>query len=420
MLVARSPAARAGEHRRWRIPLRIDASDGGPCRRPEAATTHQLNASAYSRPWIRSHWAALGSALLLACSGCGGQAGPGVAGPRSGGLVFIRQVDGQADLARARIADGAVVIVSPTPDRVESWPYWSDVARRVVFQARPLGPALRTHLVLWDPESGEEESLASTPARDERWPTWSPVAPRLAYAFKQPRWPSGIALYDLATQRSDVVASVAAPGLYTRPAFSPDGRRLVIQRGTHRTPETNLWLLEPGRPPRRLTGDPGVIDMKARFTRDGGAIVFTRRLEPGGLGDLFRLDPETGSLKRFASLPTADDHSARPSPARDEIAFISDRDGSHDVFLLDLTDGVARNLTRSPEIDEGVPLWSPDGERLVIVSRPRTESGRPPSVAESRVAETRVAAIDREGRVLFETRGVMADWMPAWPEGTER
>ena len=28
--------------------------------------------------------------------------------------------------------------------------------------------------------------------------------------------------------------------------------------------------------------------------------------------------------------------SARPSPVRDEIAFVSDRDGSSDVFLADL------------------------------------------------------------------------------------
>jgi Tol biopolymer transport system component len=361
------------------------------------------------------HATAVAFALLLACHHGGDPAGQGVAGPRSGGLVFVKEVDGQADLARARITDGAVVVVSATPEREERWPYWSDVAGRVVFQARPYGPALQTDLLLWDPESAEEAILASTPARDERWPTWSPVAPRLAYAFKQPRVPSGIALYDLVTERSEVAASIAVPGFFLRPAFSPEGRRLVAQRRAGRSPETHLWLLESGRPPRRLTGDPGAIDTKARFTPDGRAILFNRQIESGGTRDLFRLDLETGIPKRFASLPTADDHSAWPSPTRDEIAFISDRDGSHDAFLLDLADGAPRNLTRSPEIDEGVPLWSPNGERLVILRRPRTESGRRPSAEESRLA-----VINREGHVLFETQGMMADWMPAWPEGTAR
>jgi Tol biopolymer transport system component len=347
--------------------------------------------------------------VLLACQDGGGPAGHGIAGRRSEGLVFVREVEGRADLARARIADGAVIAVSHTPEREERWPYWSDRARRLVFQARPYGPALRTHLVFWYPESGEEAILASTPGRDERWPTWSPVASRLAYAFKHPRRESGIVLYDLDTKRSEVLASVAPPGFFLRPAFSPDGRRLVAQRRAGQSSETHLWLLESGRPPRRLTGEPGAIDTKARFTRDGRAILFSRQLERGGPRDLLRLDLETGAERRFASLTTADDHSAWPSPTRDEIAFISNRDGSNDVFLLDLAAGVPRNLTRSPEIDEGVPLWSPDGERLVILRGPRTGSGPGPSTGESQLA-----VIDREGQLLFETQGMMADWMPAW------
>jgi Tol biopolymer transport system component len=355
-------------------------------------------------------WAVLALSVLLACHEGVSRAGRGVTGPCSGGLVFIREVDGKADLARARIADGAVAIVSPTPDREERWPYWSDVARRVVFPARPYGPALQMDLVLWDPETGEEGVVASTVARDERWPRWSPVAPRLAYAFKQPRQRSGIAIYDLATERSEVLASIVSPGAFLRPAFSPDGRRLVAQRRAGRSRETELWLLEPGRRPRRLTSEPGAIDTKARFTNDGRTILFTRWPEGGGAGDLFRLDLETGTQRQFASLPTASDSSAWPSPTRDEIAFISDRDGSRDIFLVDLSGGVPRNLTRSPEIDEAAPLWSPDGERLVILRRQRTESGHRRSIGENRLA-----VIDRQGRALFETQGMMADWMPSWP-----
>lgn len=349
-------------------------------------------------------------ATLLACHDGGATAGRGVAGPRSGGLLFIKQVDGQADLARARIADGAIAVVSSTPEREERWPYWSDVTRRVVFPARPYGPRLKMDLMLWDPESGEERALAAVPAQDERWPTWSPGAPRLAYAFKHPRRESGIILYDLAAEHSEVLASVKPPGLFLRPAFSPDGHRLVAESRSGRGPQKDIWLLESGRPPHRLTSEPGTIDSKARFTPDGRTILFTRRLVKGGPGDLFRIDLETGTRKRFASLPEADDHSAWHSPTRNEIAFISDRDGSRDVFLLDLAEGVPRNLTQSPQIDEAAPLWSPDGERLVILRRPRTE---PPG--EIPADQHRLAVIDREGRALFETQGMMADWMPAWP-----
>lgn len=367
------------------------------------------------RPWIGTPWALLVFTLLLSCGEGSGPAARGVIGPPSGGLVFIREVGGQADLARARIADGAVIVVSPTPGREERWPYWSDLARRVIFPARPYGPSLQTDLVLWDPGSGEEKVVASMPGRDERWPTWSPVESRLAYAFKQRRRASGIALYDLATERSEVLASVAFPSSFLRPAFSPDGRRLVAERRAGGNAEAELWLLEPGRFPRRLTSEPGAIDTKARFTTGGRAILFTRWPEGGGVASLFRLDLETGTQRQFASLPTASDYSSWPSPTRAEIAFVSDRDGSSDIFLVDLADGLPRNLTRSPEINEGAPLWSPDGERVAILRRPRTGPGDHPPAGENRIA-----VIDREGRTLFETPGMMPDWMPAWPEDEAR
>jgi hypothetical protein len=45
----------------------------------------------------------------------------------------------------------------------------------------------------------------------------------------------------------------------------------------------------------------------------------------------------------------------------------------------------------------------------VILRRPRTGSGQRPSADENQLA-----VIDREGQLLFETQGMMADWMPAW------
>jgi Tol biopolymer transport system component len=144
-------------------------------------------------------------------------------------------------------------------------------------------------------------------------------------------------------------------------------------------------------------------------------ILFTRRLAGTWATDLIRLDLETGAWKPFASVPTAGDHSSWPSPTRDEIVFVSDRDGSDDIFLVDLADGAPRNLTRSPHVDEAAPLWSPDGEKLVILQMPPTEAGsRPPA------EEHRLLVIDREGRTHFETEGMMADWMPAWPEAETR
>jgi Tol biopolymer transport system component len=375
------------------------------------------SASRPEAPPVRRGYAAVAllAAAWLACSD-GAGVGLGVTGPASGGLVFIREEGGNADLMRARLSDHSVVRVNHTPGREERWPYWSSVAELVVFQTRSYRGSLMTDLRLWDPTTGEERPLTRTPQRDERWPTWSPAAPELAYVFKYARGRSGIALFDAESRRTRVVARTGPRDAFRRPAFAPDGRSFVAER---RTPAdlTRLWLLEPGQPPRNLTREPDSTDGKAVFAPDGASLVFTRRPGQKGPGDLARLDLATGEVTVFASLPEADDHSGKLSPARDELVFASDRDGSYDIFLAEPAGGVPRNLTRTPDLHEGAPIWSPDGERIAIL-RWATEASRTDvSPGEVRPDPTRaqIVVIDRSGRVLFETPGTMADWMPAWP-----
>ena len=356
--------------------------------------------------------AALLAVAALACS----DGGLGVTGPASGGLVFVREEGGNADLMRARLSDHSVVQITRTPEREERWPYWSSVAELVVFQTRPYGASLMTDLRLWDPTTGEEKALTRTTRRDERWPTWSPTARELAYVFKYARGPSGIALYDTESQRTRVVARAGPREAFRRPAYAPDGRRLVAERRTP-THLTHLWLFEPGHSPRSLTAGPNLVDGKADFAADGASVVFTRRLSQENPADLARLDLATGEVTVFASLPEAHDHSGMLSPVRDELGFVSDRDGSMDVFLVGPPEGVPRNLTRTPDLHEGAPRWSPDGERLAILQWATEASRTDTSPGEIRPdpAMARIAVIDRSGTLLFETPGTMADWMPAWP-----
>jgi Tol biopolymer transport system component len=286
----------------------------------------------------------------------------------------------------------------------------------VVFQVRPYAASLMTDLRLWNPTTGEETAITETAQRDERWPVWSPTAPELAYSFKSARGPSGIALYETESRETLVVASTGPRDNFRRPGYAPDGRRLVAER---RAPAelSHLWLLEPGRSPRSLTQGPNRIDGKASFAPDGGSLVFTRRLSKDGRGDMVRLELATGEVSHLAGLPEADDHSGELSPVRGELAFVSDRDGSRDIFVVELPDGVPRNLTRTPDLNEGAPHWSPDGERLAILRWPRERPAAEGSRGEIRPdpAKATTAVIDRSGSLLFETPGMMANWMPAWP-----
>ena len=49
------------------------------------------------------------------------------------------------------------------------------------------------------------------------------------------------------------------------------------------------------------------------------------------------------------------------SPDGKLIAFVSERNGSEDVFVMSADGRAARNLTRTPTLEESHPAWMPDG-----------------------------------------------------------
>lgn len=332
-------------------------------------------------------------------------------GSASEGLVFVRHDDkGAADLWRARLADGAVARLRDTPDVNELWPYWSPEAGMLVFQSGPAEDEHRSRLVLLEPRSGELRPLTEPPALREHWPVWSPDGTRVAYTFAgRPSGgpPTGVAWTEVADRRTTLIAAGSEDRSYYRSEFAPDGRRLVAQRSSNES-GSKLWILEAGSAPRRLTADEESFEQKGRFTRDGAWIVYTRRPAPRAPGDLVLIRPDGSGAHLIASRRRADDHTARASPTRDELAFISNRSGNPEAYRVNLAGGRPVRLTRTPRRAENAPRWSPDGERIALT-------------VEVPERGFHVVVVDRVGHVLLDVPGAMPDWMPPWsgPAGTE-
>lgn len=75
-----------------------------------------------------------------------------------------------------------------------------------------------------------------------------------------------------------------------------------------------------------------------------------------------------GSAPRQLTAGTARDHAPRWSPDGAQLAFISDRAGKPQLFLLPLAGGEARQLTHF-KTGAGEAKWSPDGRSLAFLSR---------------------------------------------------
>ncbi|MCP4656183.1 MAG: amidohydrolase family protein [bacterium] len=94
---------------------------------------------------------------------------------------------------------------------------------------------------------------------------------------------------------------------------------------------------------------------------DGRSIVFDL------LGDLYTLPIEGGEAQPLTS-GMAFDSQPRYSPDGRWIAYLSDRDGAENLWLLPTAGGEPKKLSQDTEADFASPSWTPDGS-YVLVSR---------------------------------------------------
>lgn len=99
---------------------------------------------------------------------------------------------------------------------------------------------------------------------------------------------------------------------------------------------------------------------------DGSVIAFSSRRE--GSLDLWLVDVKTRETRRLTSDP-ANEYEPRFSPDGGTIVFVGDRHGSQDLFLVDAAGGEETRLTDT-KLNEDYPSFSPDGRRIVYTGGP--------------------------------------------------
>ena len=207
-------------------------------------------------------------------------------------------------------------------------------------------------------------------------------------------------------------------------AWSPDGEQLAYIGPTDEAGGEGLYILRPGSTPRLLRpvtvlGMPRALD----WSPAGDALVFTDSVD--GAQGVFTLDLAAGTVRRLTeprghtfaptwspggliafswspvanaevyTLPASqftliDSHSTVPRPQRITdsmytdssadwspdgrwLAFVSDREGSSNIYRM-RPDGSELEALRITPAYEGDPSWTPDGERLAIVSNATGEA----------------------------------------------
>ncbi len=164
---------------------------------------------------------------------------------------------------------------------------------------------------------------------------------------------------------SNVRTVTANGGLNKFPDWSPDNNQLAFVTNLPGASVWQLWLQD-------LAGGRAVLDVPSGFVSspalapDGLRIAYSSRRPSSVSSDIFLSALDGSGRRNLTNRVNSIDTSPAWSPSGQQIAFISDRSGSPQLWMMD-ADGT--NLQRL--ISEGghcdSPSWSPDG-RFVLYS----------------------------------------------------
>lgn len=144
------------------------------------------------------------------------------------------------------------------------------------------------------------------------------------------------------------------------PAYSASGRRIVFC--SNRSGAFEIWSMAAnGRGLRQLTSV--AYASFPDLSPDGSRIVFDGQMPGDANDDIFVMNSDGSGLRRLTSDSGNNDYPAW-SPDGRQIAFVSDRTGVEQVFVMRADGTRPAQLTFAPVAHDEVPDWRPDGRQI--------------------------------------------------------
>ena len=168
-------------------------------------------------------------------------------------------------------------------------------------------------------------------------------------------WPGGAREAEVTVDEVDEIYN---------PTWSPNGRAIAFSAMNGGV--TDLLVYDFDRKAlRRLTAD-AYADVQPAWEPDGRRIAFVTDRFTSNLGQLSfgelrlaLLDVDSGAVEPVAALPAGKHISPQWSPDGLSLYFVSDSDGTSDLYRVELASGTVQRLTRAPAGVSGLTAASP-------------------------------------------------------------
>lgn len=154
--------------------------------------------------------------------------------------------------------------------------------------------------------------------------------------------------------------------------WSPDGSRIafVSQRDANRDiylinlpSDNSISISQPST--HNLTRHPG-NDFAPVWSPDGSKIAFVS--DRDGDQEIYVMAFDGGSPQRL-TVNESRDYSPNWSPDGSQLTFVSRRDGNYEIYSMSADGSSQRNLTHHPAEDgRGDHSWSPDGKKIAWIT----------------------------------------------------
>jgi Tol biopolymer transport system component len=256
-----------------------------------------------------------------------------------------------------------------------AWPVYQSASAqnpatngKIAFVSSRNGPSGEIYVM--DPDGKNQKNITNSPASETR-PAFSPDGKKIAFVrdFK------GIFVMNPdgsgQTQILDGPSMGFSSGSITgNPSWSADGKKIAfegIPKGSLDGPDIYVINVD-GTGLTRLTTDPA-SDGAPCWSPDGTKIAFSsiRDRVPGEVNYEIYVMNADGSNQTRITNNTKFDSSPAWSPDGKRIAFTSRRDDNFEVYVMDADGSNQTRLTNDPEQDSDAK-WSPDGTKIAFLS----------------------------------------------------